>query len=217
LKDDGTITIAVHWLYDMVTKFEIDILYAEHYYEWTYKAMSLLTSQLNLIIVKVEHIPEQQGGSIRFWIRKNGKQDDTINKIIKMEKDADLYELRTIEKLQLDANKKRDSLRNIIEKIKNDKKKISIWSVPAKIATILNFCRITCKDIDYAYEVAETKIGRYIPGANILIKDEKELSKDMPDYLIVGAWNYIDFAKKNLEWYVKKGGKLINPLTCDII
>ena len=39
----------------------------------------------------------------------------------------------------------------------------------------------------------------------------------MPNYLIIGAWNYLDFAKKKLGWYLKAGGKLINPLTSEVI
>jgi hypothetical protein len=40
--------------------------------------------------------------------------------------------------------------------------------------------------------------------------------QDMPDYLLVGAWNYWDFANKKFEQYKKLGGKLINPLTMKI-
>ena len=39
----------------------------------------------------------------------------------------------------------------------------------------------------------------------------------MPEYLIVGAWNFMDETKKELAWYIRDGGKLINPLTCEII
>ncbi len=60
---------------------------------------------------------------------------------------------------------------------------------PAKIATLLNFCEITNEQIEYAYDYTPAKIGRHIPKANILVKHERFIRSDMPDYLIVGAWN----------------------------
>ena len=41
--------------------------------------------------------------------------------------------------------------------------------------------------------------------------------KDRPDYIIIGAWNYLDFAKKKLKWFTDENGKLINLLTGELI
>ncbi len=59
------------------------------------------------------------------------------------------------------------------------------------------------------------EIGRHIPKANILVKHERFIRKDMPDYLIVGAW-IMDYGKKKMSWY-QKGGRLVNLLTCEVI
>ena len=52
---------------------------------------------------------------------------------------------------------------------------------------------------------------------SILIKDEKYIETDMPDYLIIGAWNYLELAKEKLARYTHNGGKLIDPLEGKII
>ena len=214
LSPSGMIEIEVHWLKYLVDELQIDILYAEHYYEWTLKAMTKIATKSGLKVISSEPLPNQQGGSIRFWLGLKGKEN---HKIMAEEEKAGLYSIKKMKNLQRRADKKKYIFRSMIQKIKSKGKRIGIWSVPAKIVTILNFCNITGKDIDYAYEVAPTKINKYIPKANILIKDEKSIIKDMPDYLIIGAWNYIDFAQKSLSAYTKKGGKLINPLTCRLL
>ena len=105
----------------------------------------------------------------------------------------------------------------LVNKLKNNGKRIAIWSVPAKVPTLLNFCGITSKEIDCAYEIVPSKIGRYIPKAGIEVKDEKLINSDKPDYLIIGAWNYMDFAKEKLKWYTAQGGKLIDPLSGKVL
>ena len=61
--------------------------------------------------------------------------------------------------------------------------------------------------IDFAYEKNPDKFGRYCPGSDIVIKDEKELLNDQPDYLIIMPYSFInEFVKKESE-YLERGGK----------
>lgn len=214
INDDGRIVIEVHWLKSLVEHLEIEALYAEHYYVWTVKAMRALADQCGLKITDVLYMPKQHGGSLRFTYMKKGEHDTRLEK---EEEKAGLYNPDIMRELQTRADKRKDTLVKLIKDLKKQGKKVSIWSVPAKVPTLINFSGLSYKEIDCAYEVSPTKIGRYIPKANILIKDEKLIEKEMPDYLIIGAWNYLDFAKKSLKWYTDKGGRLINPLTCEII
>ncbi len=214
IKDDGSIVIEVHWLKSMVEHLEIETLYAEHYYVWTVKSMRTLADKCKLKMNSVLYMPKQHGGSLRFTLKKSGRHD---TKLEREEEKLGLYDLTTMKGLQIRADNRRKSLRSMMMDLKANGKRISIWSVPAKIPTLINFCGFTSKEIEYAYEVSPSKIGRYIPKANIFIKDEKLIEKDMPDYLIIGAWNYIEFAEEKLKWYTDKGGKLINPLTCRVL
>ena len=40
---------------------------------------------------------------------------------------------------------------------------------------------------------------------------------EKPDYIIVGAWNYMGFAKKKFRWFTRSGGKLINLLDLKVV
>ena len=213
----GLIVIEVQWFKDVFEKLSIDTLYAEHYYEWTVKAMRNLSKKCGLKLIKSEYLPDQQGGSIRFTIKLSGKESYKLEDI---EKKAGIYDKRSIITLQKRSEQRKRKLVNLLKRIKQDKKSVVIWAVPAKVSTILNFCKINSDYITCAYDSTPTKIGKFIPQANIEIRDEKLLNEsmeDLPNYIIIGAWNYLDFARKKLFWFTKRGGKLINMLTGEVI
>lgn len=217
LKSNGKIIIEVQWFRDVLKKLSIDTLYSEHYYEWTIKAMISLAEKCGLNVVKTTHLPDQQGGSIRFELGLNGIMDKHLEYA---EKKEGVYNKSKIARMQVRAERRKEKLINLLTKLKRKGNKIIIWAVPAKVSTILNFCNINSTLIDYAVDSTPTKIGRYIPMAGIRIDDEKILNptmKDRPDYIIIGAWNYLNFAKKKLEWFTKIGGHLIDLLTAEII
>ena len=216
INEDGRIMIEVHWLKSLVDKAEIDSLYAEHYYEFDMKAMRWLANGMGLKIVAAEYLPHMQGGEIRFILKTKGNED-AVKKFIDEEAKAGLYTLNGIKRLRTRAIKRKKKLNNLLLNLKAKNKKIGVWAVPAKVPQLFNFCGITDKLVDCAYEITDYKIGKIIPKTDIQIKDEHALRQDMPDYLILGAWNYIDFAKKHLKWYTNKGGKLIDPLNCIVL
>jgi methylation protein EvaC len=216
INENGTIMIEIHWLKSLVEHAEIDSLYAEHYYEFDMKAMKVLADSLSLKIVDAEYLPHMQGGEIRFIIKKHG-DDAVVEKFMKEEETAGLYTLEGMKKLQERAEERKKKLVALIKGLKAKNKSIAVWSAAAKVPTTFNYCGITNAEVDCAYEISEYKIGKYIPKSNIPVKSELLMEHDMPDYLILGSWNYIEFAKKHLKWYTDKGGKFIDPLNCVVI
>ena len=222
VKPDGIISLEVHWIKSIVDKIEFETLYAEHYFVWSIRAMKKVAETAGLEINNVIYMPDQHGGSLRFILQKEGAHADRPKiklyaKLENMETKSKVYDVNYLKRnLQKNVNERKRKLVRLIRGIKKRGKIISIWSVPAKVPTLLNFCGITNNEITCAYEVAPTKIGRWIPKAVIAIKDQDQTMEDLPDYLLVGAWNYWDFANKKFEQYKKLGGKLINPLTMKI-
>ena len=217
LKPNGEITIEVQWFKDVIRKNSIDTLYSEHYYEWTIKAMISLAKRCGLNVVKVVPLPKQQGGSIRFYLKLKGKTDRRLEIL---ERKWGIYNKKRVLAMQERAEKRKIKLIKLLRKLKAENSIIDIWAVPAKVSTVLNFSGINSKLIDCAFDSTPTKINRYIPMAGIKIFDEKLLNPNMtnkPDYLIIGAWNYLDFAKNKLNWFTHNGGKLINLLNAKII
>lgn len=217
IKPNGKIIIEVQWFRDVIKKLSIDTLYSEHYYEWTIKSMRILSDRCGLKLVKCTHLPNQQGGSIRFELSLNGHQDIQLERL---EIKEGVYNISKILEMQKRAERRKEKLRSLLIKLKNNGNKIAIWAVPAKVSTILNFCGVNADLIDCAFDATPAKIGKYIPMAGIKISDEKLLNEKMtekPDYIIIGAWNYLDFAKEKLKWFTENGGRLINLLNANIL
>ena len=139
LSEDGYAVIEVQWLADVVRKLAIDTLYAEHYYEWTTKAMRTLANKCNMRLVDVEHLPDLHGGSLRFWLRLKG---DETSKLESEEIKAGIYDLDTIRQLQARADVRRLKFQALMEKLRAANCTVDIWAVPAKVPTLLNFCKI---------------------------------------------------------------------------
>ena len=77
---------------------------------------------------------------------------------------------------------------------------------------MLNSCNLTKNEIDLVGEVPQSlKCNKYVPGTNIIVKNENKIIKDKPDYVIILAWHL----KKmiiNLLLKKKYKGNFITPL-----
>lgn len=217
LSANGVAIIEVQWIKNFVEKIAIEMLYAEHMYVWSAMAMKRICRETGLVVTRVDILEDQQGGSLRFWIKIIGKETKKLDRV---EQQAGIQSKEVMLNLQHMADLRMSKLKNQIRKLRENGKTIDIWSVPAKVPIILNYGGINNNDIRVAYDSTPTKINRYIPKANIKIIDEASLTprmKEPPDYIIIGAWNYLNYAIKKLSWFTNSGGTLINLLDGEFI
>ena len=77
---------------------------------------------------------------------------------------------------------------------------------------MLNSCNLNKSQIKIVGEVSESlKCNKYIPGTNIMVKDENKIITDKPDYVIVLAWH---LTKRIISLFAGRGykGSFIVPL-----
>ena len=56
----------------------------------------------------------------------------------------------------------------------------------------LNSCNITNKQVNLIGEVPQSiKCNKYVPGTNIMVKNENKIITDKPDYVIILAWHLV--------------------------
>ena len=87
----------------------------------------------------------------------------------------------------------------MLNKFKTDDKRIVGYAATSKSTTILNYCNIDDKIIDYICDTTEEKIGKYSPGMHIPIVSIDHFRKDDPDAVYLFAWNHKNeiFKKEN--------------------
>ena len=99
-----------------------------------------------------------------------------------------------------------------MKKLKEKNKIIYGVGAPSRAATLVNYVGLNEDILNYILEIKGSyKIGKYMPGTNIPIVDEKIILKKKPDYLLLLSWH---ISQSLIKSFKKKGfkGKFIIPL-----
>ena len=173
-----------------------DNIYHEHYNYWSLTSLINFFKQFDAKIFRSEKV-DTHGGSIRVYIKKNGKKikiESSVGKMLKEEENFGLKNYQTYKKFGEKVYKIRENVLSNLKKLKENKTIIG-YGAPAKATTALNFFGIS-KEIDFIVEDNELKHNKYIPGVKIAIKDKSQI-KNKKNILLVLAWNFYNDIKKN--------------------
>lgn len=211
LSDDGVLIIEDPSLLECLKKNTYDQFYNEHIYVFSYTSLKILLKKYKLEIFKIETL-DVHGGSNRYFIKKDiskRKIDISVKRNKQLEKRYGLGFSATYIKFAKRVKKSKKKLKYIFKKCKQNNKKIIGYGATAKSTTILNYCNIDDKTIDYFVDTTEAKQNKYTPGTKIFIKKYKGyIDKDV-DYIFLGAWNFQKeiFAKE--KKFIRDGGRFI--------
>ena len=102
-------------------------------------------------------------------------------------------------------------MQDLIKKLKNKDKKISVYGASGKGQALLQFCKLNKDLLDYAFDKSKLKQGCFTPGTYIKIKSPSEIKKTKAEYLLLLSWNIKDEIFKQEKKFIKNGGKFIIP------
>jgi nucleoside-diphosphate-sugar epimerase/quercetin dioxygenase-like cupin family protein/SAM-dependent methyltransferase len=208
LSEKGTFIVEVQYLVDTFSDMTFDNIYHEHVNYWCVTSINNFFNRLGFRVYKVEHI-DTHGGSIRVYVdRGNTKVDDSVNIFLNNEKDMSIYD--TYVDFSKRLSEVKENVKRNIEYLNSKFKTIVGYGSPAKATTALNFFGIKNDIIKYTIEDNSLKNGKFIPGVMIPIRDKEYCCNNLPDLVIVLAWNFIDEIKKNNQYLIDKGVKFIS-------
>jgi len=214
LKDDGVFIIEVQYLFDTIKELTFDNIYHEHIYYFTATALNRFFKDQRMDIIKIEHV-NTHGGSIRVYTQKEGgkrQKDSSVDKVLKEEDDFGLNDFVTYKNFGETINRIKDKIKSYIARAKQENKKIVGYGSPAKATTLLNFCEVNNKEIDFIVDDNPLKQGLIVPGVKIPIKSSEALKGYRPNYIIILAWNFAEEIIKNNIKYREEGASFIVPL-----
>ena len=208
LDEDGTFIIEVQYLKDTLNDLTFDNIYHEHVNYWSVLSLNNFFNNLNLSVVKVEHI-NTHGGSVRVYIKKQGSLIDTsVHTFIQEEVKFGLDKYETYKNFSKKIEEIKNQVRNNFVKLQN--KKVAAYGSPAKATTALNYFQINDKNLLYTVDDNPLKSDKYIPGVNIPIKNRIHLKETMPNVVVVLAWNFYEQIKNANTDLIEAGVQFIN-------
>ena len=211
LDDNGVFVVEVQYLLSTLQDLTFDNIYHEHTNYWSVTSINNFFMLMGLCVYKVEYI-DTHGGSIRVYVRRDTESDgdSSVGEFIDREIDYNLDKPATYKKFGESVYGMKLNIRKNIDKLKQEGLRIAGYAAPAKATTALNFFGIDSSDIEYIIEDNSLKHNKFIPCVNIPIKDKKYCMENLPDVIIVLAWNFFDYIKEQNQDLIDAGCKFIN-------
>ena len=211
LQKKGIFISESHYLVGLLKNLQYDTIYHEHQRYYSVTSLNYLFKLHGLEIFDVKKI-NTHGGSIRVYACNKGKYKKTkkIYQILNEEKK--IINRKTFEIFKNKVAISKLKLIEILIKIKKINKKIAGIGAPSRASTLINYVNLDSSLVDCVFEIKGShKIGKYIPGTDIPIFQEKIAVLNNYDYLLILSWHIYPEIIKNLK---KKGykGKFILPL-----
>ena len=198
LSENGTYIVEVQYFADMIRDMTFDNIYHEHVLYYTIHSMINLFDKHDMTVYNVEKIPTH-GGSIRAYVSEGKSPRQSVNDLIREEKENGIDNLQTLENFNKKLQNNIEQIRELFVKLKKDNKRIFGYGAPAKSSTMINSIGLDKSNIELIMEDSPLKQGLFTPGSHIPITSPDILEKEMPDYLMIFAWNYADEIIKKVE------------------
>jgi novobiocin biosynthesis protein NovU/D-mycarose 3-C-methyltransferase len=105
----------------------------------------------------------------------------------------------------------RENLIRSVVRLRASDKVVAGYGAPAKATVVANACKWSSSDIKFVTDTTPEKVGKVLPGTDIVVVGDEMLELLQPDYAVMFAWNYHEEIRKAKHQYVKKGGAFIYP------
>ena len=192
-----------------------DTICHEHLEYYSLLNIKALLNECGLKIIDVV-MNSINGGSFAVTACKKENpiksNDVLIEWLLNNETRMNLNTLKPFKQFKERVYEHRTNLRNLINNLNSDGKKIIGYGASTKGNVLLQFCRFSEKELICMAEVNKEKFGSYTPGSNIPIVSEEEAKSMNPDYMLVLPWHFKETIIKREKKYISNGGKLIFPL-----
>jgi len=212
LADDGVATIENTYIKDLIDHTEFDTIYHEHFCYFSCTAVDTLMRRHGLALVRVEHFPTLQGGTLRWWVAHSDAVEESARAFLAAEQAEGLTDFGYYEAFGGRVESIRTDLLRLLRGLKQDGKTIAAYGAAAKGSTLVNYVGVGPELVDFVVDRNVHKQGLHMPGTHLPIRDPAALLEERPDFVLLLAWNYKDEVMSQQPDYLAGGGRFIVPV-----
>ena len=211
LADDGIAEIEVPYVRELIEGLEFDTIYHEHLCYFSVTALDSLFDRQGLSLNRVLRFPIH-GGSLRLTVGRRAEERDTVRTHLEAETAAGLNRFDYYRGFGDRVVKMQASLHEMLQRLRQQGKRIGAYGAAAKGTILLNSSGIGTDLIAFVADKSPHKQGKLMPGVGIPIVGPERLLDEMPDYVLLLAWNFRDEIVREQRAYLEAGGRFIVPI-----
>jgi SAM-dependent methyltransferase len=212
LNTGGRAMIEVPYVKDLIDHREFDTIYHEHLSYFSVTALDRLFAAHDLTVVDVERLAIH-GGSLRVTVAHEGTPRlRVVESLLEEEAGLGLTKLPFYERFGRAVEDLRTQLTGLIRELRARGHRVAAYGAAAKGSTLLNYCGIDCRSIEFVVDRNPHKQGKLMPGVGIPIVPPQYLLATRPDYVLLLTWNFADEILAQQAAFRDIGGRFIIPI-----
>ena len=193
LNKKGLFIFEEPYLGSMFEKISYDQIYDEHIFMFSVTSIKNIFKLFDMDLIDV--LPQiTHGGSMRYVVaRKNTYPiNNNVNNYLNNEKKNNLDNISSCLNFKKNCELSKIKTKESLLKFKSQDFKIAGYAATSKSTTLLNYCEIDNKIIDFICDTTPEKIGKYSPGTHIPIVNMAHFKRSAPGVAYLFAWNHKD-------------------------
>lgn len=215
LKPHGVATFEFPHLLRLIAQNQFDTIYHEHFSYLSLTAVNQIFAVNGLTVFDVEEQPTH-GGSLRVFAQRSDTGQHPlstkVDELLEREAQAGMLNAGYYTNFQAKTDQVKNDFLSFLLAAKQQGKTVAAYGAAAKGNTLMNYAGIRPDLISFVVDRNPAKQNKYMPGSRIPIVDEKSLSKEKPDYVVILPWNLKAEVMQQLDYVRNWGGKYVTAV-----